>query len=130
MRQQAVNNPQLAVRDELLLCLTVGGREEHVARERHDVGFRFDPAERRLEVTIGVAAYVAMPPFPPHPDQIVGVHWREISFPEPTQKILKRGEAEPAPGFLVVEIRAEPHDRRSEERRVGKECRSRRSPYN
>ena len=58
-----------------------------------------------------MAAYVAMPPFPPHPDQIVGVHWREIGFPEPTQKILKRGEAEPAPGFLVVEIRAEPHDR-------------------
>src|SRR5262245_34433399 len=99
MRQQAVNNPKRAVRDELLLCLTVGGREEHVARERHDIGLRFDPAERRLKVTAGVAAYVAMPPLPPHPDQIVRVHWREIGFPEPMQKIFKRREAEPAPGL-------------------------------
>src|SRR6516225_10577663 len=111
MRQQAVYNPKLAVRDEFLLCLTVGGREEHVARERHDIGLRLDPAERRLEVSIGVKAHVAMAPLPPHPDQIVGVHRREIRFPEPMQEILKRREAELAPSFLVVEILAESHNR-------------------
>ena len=42
---KAVDNPELAVRDELLLGLAISRWEEHVARERNDIGLRLDPTE-------------------------------------------------------------------------------------
>src|SRR5260221_10462900 len=77
MRPKAVDDAELAFRNELLLGLAVLWREEHVMREQYDQRVRLDATERGLEIAICVQTYVAMPPLPAHPDQIVGVHGQE-----------------------------------------------------
>src|SRR5271166_4862427 len=62
MRPQAIDDPELAVRDQFLLGLAIGRWEKHVAGERHDIGLRFDPAESRLEISASMQADVAVAP--------------------------------------------------------------------
>ncbi|HEX9490477.1 MAG TPA: hypothetical protein VF930_09335 [Stellaceae bacterium] len=65
MRPKALDDAEIAVRDQLLFGLAVFRRKEHVVREGHDQGFRLAAAERGLEIAIRVPADVAVPPLPP-----------------------------------------------------------------
>src|SRR6516225_6192991 len=56
MRPQAIDDPELAVRNKLLLCLTIVRWEKHVSGERHDIGLRLDAAECGLEISAGMQA--------------------------------------------------------------------------
>ena len=55
MSGDAPERPKLASRDQALLGLAVGRREEHIVTNRRDEGFGLDPSERRRKVAAGEA---------------------------------------------------------------------------
>src|ERR1700692_5046569 len=77
MSADALQRTELASRDQALLDLAVARRKEHVVTDRHHVGLCLDTAERRYEISAGVAAYVASLPLPRHRQQILWVPRRE-----------------------------------------------------